>query len=164
MSCGAVGDVPTVTETCTSACQVKDGADGCALDPCACTSTGDFCGGTLPLNCGYDPKAIYTCLSNGTIAQEKQACPSSQVCFSAAAGPICTPQECICSDNSTHCGSALPASCNLLGNSLYTCTSGSLPNVTTDCTPGSCSGDKCIDECACKVAGELVSTPLLLLL
>ena len=157
MSCGSVGDIPSVQETCSSACEIKAGPDGCALSPCACASTGDVCGDSLPLNCGYDPKAIYTCLSNGTIAQEKQACPSPQVCSLATTGPICTPQECLCSDNSTLCGSAHPPSCNLLGNSLYSCTSGNLPKATTDCRPGTCSGDKCIDKCACQVAGELVS-------
>ncbi|KAF9979814.1 hypothetical protein BGZ75_009186, partial [Mortierella antarctica] len=54
-----------------------------------------------------------------------------------------------------------------MNNTLYKCTNGSLPAPTQDCGPGICSAnivagtsafqamvdDKCVDQCACKIAG-----------
>lgn len=141
MSCGAVGDTPAVNETCTAYCDVIPGPDACAFDRCACSETGLFCGSNLPSNCSYDPNAIYICAKDRVIPQSNQTCPSPQVCLEAVASPICTFPECICTDDNTHCGSTFASVCNLQTNSLYQCSTGALPNVTADCSPGVCSAN-----------------------
>lgn len=162
--------MPTVQENCTAYCEVQPGPDTCAFDRCACTGAGDFCGGTLPVNCSYKPDTVYTCTGDRTLPTEKLDCQSTEVCLETPAGPICTSPDCICKDNSTICGSSFVSACGLANNTLYSCTAGLLPSVAIDCNPGICSAnivtgtatfraladDRCIDQCACKEAGVQV--------
>lgn len=174
MLCSGLGDEPTAKENCTNYCDVKIGPDECAFDPCACTLAGKFCGTSLPLSCGYVSSNIYTCEGNGTIPAPTPDCPAPQVCLETATGPVCTPQECICQDDSLHCGSTLDTRCNLANNTLYKCSTGLLPSVQKDCSPGVCSAnivanaasflatadDSCVNQCACKVPGVAVRTTI----
>ena len=162
-----MGDTPSVSETCTAYCDVRPGPDACAFDRCACTTSGTFCGSSLPANCSYDANAIYTCAGDKALPQLDSTCPAPQACLAASTGPICTPVECICKDDASHCGSTFASTCNLASNTLYKCTTGGLPTATQDCGPGICSAnivtgtaayqamadDRCIDQCACKIAG-----------
>ncbi|KAG0275843.1 hypothetical protein BGZ96_003585, partial [Linnemannia gamsii] len=166
MDCGNAGDVPTVKEECTLSCTKQPGPDVCTFDPCACTKAGDACGSTLPPSCGYEKDSVYTCSAIKALPQKKSACESGKVCLETLAGPTCTPPDCICKDDGSHCGSTFVDACNLQKNTLYKCTNGRLPTLVKDCGAGTCSAnvvkgtaafratadDKCIDQCACKEA------------
>ncbi|KAG0248397.1 hypothetical protein BGZ95_008068, partial [Linnemannia exigua] len=164
MECTSSGDVPTVKEACTSSCTTQAGPDVCASDACACTKAGDVCSQTFPASCGYKSETVYSCSGDKTLPVEKAPCKSSTVCLTTASGPTCTPADCICKDDGSHCGSTFVEDCGLQNNTLYKCTNGALPLATKDCAPGICSAnvikgtgefrasadDKCIDQCACK--------------
>ncbi|KAG0372196.1 hypothetical protein BGX24_000583, partial [Mortierella sp. AD032] len=166
MDCGNAGDVPTVKEACTLSCTKQPGSDVCTFDPCACTEAKQTCGSTFPDSCNYERDSQYTCSGNKALPTNKTACPTANVCLVTPTGPVCTPPECICKDDGSHCGSTFAASCNLQSNTLYKCTNGQLPKVVKDCGTGTCSAnvvagtsafkamtdDKCLDQCACKEA------------
>ncbi|KAG9062972.1 hypothetical protein KI688_004572 [Linnemannia hyalina] len=87
MSCGNQGDVPVVSETCTSYCDVISSApDVCTFDPCACRRVGDTCGKSFPANCGYLPDSLYTCATNRTLPAKKSACQSFETCHTVPGG------------------------------------------------------------------------------
>ncbi|KAG0257532.1 hypothetical protein BGZ95_005214, partial [Linnemannia exigua] len=164
--CDKVGDVPTVKETCTQSCIAQQGPDFCIFDPCACTKAGDVCGSSLDSTCGYEKTSIYTCGGNTMLPTKKDSCPTATICLETTSGPTCTPSDCVCKDDGSHCGSTFIPACNLQTNSLYKCTKGVLPISVRDCTPGICSAnvvaglavframadDTCLDQCACKEA------------
>ncbi|KAK3836152.1 MAG: hypothetical protein J3R72DRAFT_450980, partial [Linnemannia gamsii] len=164
--CGKVGDVPTVKETCSLSCTAQPGADICTFDPCACAKVGDVCGYSLDSTCGYEKTSVYTCGGNKMLPTKKDSCPTTTICLETTSGPTCTPQDCVCKDDGSHCGSTFIPACKLQTNSLYKCTKGVLPSSVTDCTPGICSAnvvaglavframadDTCLDQCACKEA------------
>ncbi|KAG0071862.1 hypothetical protein BGZ90_012103, partial [Linnemannia elongata] len=171
LTCGDLGNVPTIQENCTASCKVKIGSDACALDPCACTKSGDTCGSAFPDTCNYEKNSQYTCSGNKALPVKKIACPASNVCLVTATGSVCTPPDCICKENADRCGSTFASSCSLVSNSLYKCTNGTLPVLVKDCGTGTCSAnvvkgtsvdfsamanDICIDQCACKEAGVAV--------
>ncbi|KAF9092021.1 hypothetical protein BGX29_010651 [Mortierella sp. GBA35] len=172
MVCANVGDVPTVNVNCTLACEQKSGPDDCVIDPCACTDTGDTCDKTFPVTCSYELDSVYTCEGPHKLPTKKGDCSSAQVCSVTAAGPICTPEDCICKDNESHCGSFFIDACKRQKNSLYKCKVASLPTLVQDCSPGTCSAnvvaglavfrasapDVCIEQCACKEANVPVCT------
>ena len=163
MECKNVGDVPTVKESCTALCNAQSGPDICAFDPCACSKAGDTCGSAFSESCNYEKDALYACSGNKVLPVKKAPCPAANVCLVNATGSICTPPECICKDDGSHCGSTFASSCNLQKNTLYKCTNGQLSTVVKDCGTGTCSanvvagtaafsamaGDKCLDLCAC---------------
>lgn len=171
MECKSAGDVPTVKESCTASCTAQLGPDVCAFDPCACTKAGDTCGSAFPESCNYEKDAQYTCSDNKVLPAKKAPCPTANVCLVTATGSACTPPECICKDDASHCGSTFAAPCNLESNTLYKCTNGALPMILKDCGTGTCSAnvvagtaafealadDRCIDQCACKEANVPVS-------
>ncbi|KAF9901398.1 hypothetical protein EC991_006197 [Linnemannia zychae] len=166
MACGNAGDVPTVKEACTISCTEQAGPDVCTFDPCACTEAGDACGSSLPPNCGYEKDSVYSCSAVKALPQKKSACPATNICLDIPSGPTCTPSNCVCQDNGSHCGSTFIETCNLQDNSLYKCTIGRSPSLVNDCGTGTCSAnvaketsefratpdDKCLDLCACKEA------------
>lgn len=167
MECTTVGDVPTVKESCTASCTTQPGSDVCAFDPCACTKAGDICSQAFPATCGYMPETVYSCSGNKALPTEKSPCGSGTICLATPSGPTCTPPDCICKDEASHCGSTFVGACNLQNNTLYKCTNGQLPTSVKDCGTGTCSAnivkgtaefsadadDMCIDQCACKEAG-----------
>lgn len=171
MSCGEAGDVPAVAENCTLSCTKQPGADICTFDPCACTKAGDTCGSAFPETCNYEKDSQYSCSGNKALPVKKAPCPTSNVCLVTTTGSVCTPPDCICKDDGSHCGSTFAASCNLIKNTLYKCTNGQIPTMVKDCGTGTCSAnvvvgtaafsamadDKCLDLCACKEANVPVS-------
>ncbi|KAG0357597.1 hypothetical protein BGX24_006171, partial [Mortierella sp. AD032] len=166
MNCKNVGDVPEVEETCTLSCTTQAGPDECAIDPCACIKAGDTCGATFPAACSYKPDSQYNCSRRKALPVKKADCPTNDICLITSTGSVCTPSECICKDEGSHCGSTFATTCNLQSNTLYKCTNGQLPTIIKDCGTGSCSAnvvagaaafnamgdDMCLDECACKEA------------
>lgn len=172
MSCGKLGDIPTLQENCTLSCEDKTGAlDACKFDPCACSVAGDVCGSSFPDTCRYEAQSIYSCKTATALPEKKTACTVKEVCVKSPAGPACTPEDCICKDDVGHCGSTFVDACSLKKDTLYKCAIGSLPTVDHDCAPGICSAnivaglavfrataiDSCIDQCACKESNVLVS-------
>lgn len=171
MECKNVGDVPTVKESCTASCTAQAGPDVCALDPCACSKAGNTCDSVFPDICNYEKDTQYTCSGIKALPVKKAVCPTANVCLVNATGSVCTPPECICKDDASHCGSTFAAPCNLDSNTLYKCAIGALPTLLKDCGPGTCStnvvagsaafealaDDSCIDQCACKEASIPVS-------
>lgn len=141
MNCANVGDVPTVKETCTLSCTVQAGPDVCTFDPCACTTIGDVCGTAFPAKCNLKNTAIYSCSALKALPVKKVGCLGNAICFVQPAGPKCTLPDCICKDDNKHCGSAFFGACNMVSNTLYSCTTGALPIVVKDCSPGVCSGN-----------------------
>ncbi|KAG0252096.1 hypothetical protein BGZ95_006714, partial [Linnemannia exigua] len=166
MDCGNSGDVPTFKENCTLSCTKQPGPDVCTLDPCACTKAGDKCSGSFPSTCLLEKDSVYSCSGDKALPKQKNTCPVATVCLETPSGPTCTPPDCICKDNGTHCGSTFIVGCNLQSNTLYQCTEGALPSLAKDCGNGTCSAnvvkgtaafrafadDKCLDQCACKEA------------
>ncbi|KAF9916512.1 hypothetical protein FBU30_001299, partial [Linnemannia zychae] len=177
MHCEAIGKAPTVKETCTASCTIQSGPAVCAFDPCACAVVGDVCGSDFPASCGFKTTTVYTCPAVKALPIKRQTCLGNAICFRQPVGPRCTLSECICKDNDKHCGSAFFGACNLASNSLYQCSTGALPVVIQDCSPGVCSGniisdtnfvsigpnatlsnpkykamvdEFCVDQCACR--------------
>ncbi|KAG0015499.1 hypothetical protein BGZ81_011644, partial [Podila clonocystis] len=213
MSCSGIGATPVLDQTCTLKCDVKAGADDCAVDPCACTKSGKVCSDSFPSTCGLDADSIFTCEGDRKLPKKDSACTSDQFCatvpdpvgalckplcnctgtatqcssaFKAAcklpvqgvykctdAGAVemvedcveanvcipdaavakCVPPECVCKDDTTHCGSTFPATCKLDADTLYQCKDGAMATVSTSCKPGVCLSDKCIGQCECKGSG-----------
>jgi hypothetical protein len=167
MACANAGDIPIVNETCTLSCTAQPGPDVCTLDPCACTKAGDACSGSFPDTCGLEKDTVYSCAGAKAPPTKKEACAAATVCLETPTGPTCTPPDCICRDDGSHCGSTFVSACSRNENTLYKCTNGHLPTLTKDCGVGTCSAnvvkgtaefratadDICIDQCACKEAG-----------
>ncbi|KAG0038609.1 hypothetical protein BGZ89_008016, partial [Linnemannia elongata] len=103
MSCGEAGDVPAVAENCTLSCTKQPGADICTFDPCACTKAGDTCGSAFPETCNYEKDSQYSCSGNKALPVKKAPCLTSNVCLVTATGSVCTPPDCICKDDGSHC-------------------------------------------------------------
>ncbi|KAG0273044.1 hypothetical protein BGZ95_011155, partial [Linnemannia exigua] len=167
MSCGKLGEDPTLQVNCTLSCEtMPDAPDVCKFDPCACPTAGDVCGSSFPSNCTYEINTVYSCDVAFALPEKKVTCGEKEVCLKSPAGPVCTPEDCICKDDDTHCGSTFVDACKLEKNTLYKCVKGELPVVDHDCGLGTCSAnvvtglavfraaavDKCLDQCACKEA------------
>ncbi|KAF9427990.1 hypothetical protein BGZ94_003656 [Podila epigama] len=178
--CDAHGATPTELEKCEDdVCTVTVSDDHCGggvvlPESCFCADDKPFCGSRLGPECeavlGVKPElhAIYACSGVGQIPVKQETCKDGEVCHEEDAGPICIPQECLCTDDGSHCGLVLPATCGLVENTLYKCTNGKRPTVTEDCLPGVCSAnltgatktgtDKCIKQCECKGAENVCSS------
>ncbi|KAG0257995.1 hypothetical protein BG011_003614 [Mortierella polycephala] len=82
-----------------------------------------------------------------------------EVCIDVATGPNCTNPECLCADMLTHCDSTILTVCGLVNDTLYICTTNSLPVISKDCLPRICAvnvpaaANTCIGQCACKETG-----------
>ncbi|OAQ29267.1 hypothetical protein K457DRAFT_894951 [Linnemannia elongata AG-77] len=171
LTCGDLGNVPTIQENCTASCEVKIGSDACALDPCACTKSGDTCGSAFPDTCNYEKNSQYTCSGNKALPVKKIACPASNVClvtatesgtsvdFSAMADDICIDQ-CACKEAGVAvCGSVFSSTCAYNTKALMNCANvGDVPTVKETCTL-SCTvqagPDVCtFDPCACTTIGD----------
>ncbi|KAF9114009.1 hypothetical protein BGX27_000337 [Mortierella sp. AM989] len=87
LSCAAAGDVPSAYQTCTVSCDVLDGSDECALDPCLCTGTNKVCGTNFPTSCNYSNSSLYTCSAVGVA-------PTSPVTCDAGCEPTLPENSC----------------------------------------------------------------------
>ncbi|KAG0009644.1 hypothetical protein BGZ81_003265, partial [Podila clonocystis] len=220
MSCSGIGATPVLDQTCTLNCDVKAGADDCAVDPCACTKASNVCNDAFPSTCRLDANTIYTCGGGRKLPTKNDTCTSDQFCATVPdpVGALCKPlcnctgtatqcstafnsvcklpaqgvykctvngdvekvedcqatsvcvkagstarcilPECVCKDDTTHCGSTFPASCGLVTDTLYQCNNGEAATDITTCQPGICSAsvqaataatpDKCVGQCECK--------------
>jgi hypothetical protein len=171
MTCGGVGDVPTVLDNCTLSCTRQPGPDICTVDPCACTKAGDTCGSIFPDTCNYEKNSRYTCSDAKALPANKVACASTETCQEAPTGAFCLPTDCVCKDDHAYCGSTFAPSCGLQNNTLYRCHAGAASTVAEDCGLGICSANVaglpdsltnlpdnfCIDKCKCTVADQTVS-------
>ncbi|KAG0291980.1 hypothetical protein BGZ96_004646 [Linnemannia gamsii] len=168
---GGRGSDPTKKEPCaTGSCHTKDGPDECTKDSCACTGTDTKCSKDFDPACKL-PEGVYKCAKGKP--ERVEDCTASDTCKQHTDGPKCTPEECICKDESKHCGVTMHDKCRLTANTLYSCTTGEVPKEEKDCNPGVCSSnnkpagnatalatgskftatadgeDFCIDKCAC---------------
>lgn len=170
-TCSGEGQIPQKAQVCSDVQYCQDlPTNAQCKSLCNCTGTDAKCSKDFDPICRL-PQGIYKCNEAGQ-PEKVQVCNSPEVCFEASTGLECGLPECICEDGNARCGSTFPAACDLHNNTLYTCTQGSLPNATQDCSPGICSGniksdvaaslhatagDTCIDLCACKTANNTVS-------
>lgn len=146
MSCGNQGDVPVVSDTCTSYCNVIPSApDVCAFDPCACRRVGDTCGKSFPANCGYLPNSLYTCATNRALPVKKSDCQSSEICQMVPGGvDVCVANKvCDCVGTGTVCTDQFPADCAKPANSVVTCPAGTVTACPNGCAIGACQAAGC---------------------
>ncbi|KAF9148970.1 hypothetical protein BG015_009262 [Linnemannia schmuckeri] len=146
MSCGKQGDIPVVSEICTSYCDVIASAqDVCAFDPCACRRVGDTYGKSFPANCGYLADSLYTCATNRTLPIKKSACQSSEICRMDPGGvDVCEANRvCDCVSTETVWTDRFSADCAKPTNSLATCPTGTVTACSNGCATGDCGFARC---------------------
>jgi len=80
LSCSSISATPTKNQSCTLRCDVKAGADDCAVDPCACTKTGKICSSMFPSSCKYETNSIYSCDEDHKTPTSSSACSDDQYC------------------------------------------------------------------------------------
>ncbi|KAF9435340.1 hypothetical protein BGZ76_006471 [Entomortierella beljakovae] len=153
-TCPSDGRRPIPDKVCIiGECPV--GGDDCVINPCLCTKRGPMCGSEFPAECGYPPNAQYKCRKIGSPPNFIHNCTTQ--CDPATHS--CVPGPCDCTSLGIFCGSSFPESCGFHEGVLYSCdVIGELPNISSSCESGSCSGDgkNCdLKPCVCKDVGLL---------
>ncbi|KAG0025696.1 hypothetical protein BGZ82_009882, partial [Podila clonocystis] len=88
--------------------------------------------------CKQPVQGIYKCTTGGAV-ERVEDCVGANVCIKVADSAKCTPPECVCKDDATHCGSTFNAACGLVADMLYQCKNSEAATVVKTCQPRACS-------------------------
>lgn len=119
-----------------------------------------MCSSAFPERCNVQANSLYRCTQGGTPVLDVKG-DYKKYCAFGMGGSEFIDNTCECKDDGVICGDRFPPKCFLKSGSLYTCTKGSLPVVSKDCSPNKCGkveiplagsaplADVCLDACLC---------------
>ncbi|KAG0240013.1 hypothetical protein BGW41_007274 [Actinomortierella wolfii] len=136
--CSGNGTDPQLKEDCGDGeCRGGPQDAYCMPNECLCSPTMQnltVCGSSFPETCGLVESAVYKCNNAGDEPALVTDCEPN-FCEQGA----CRPNECLCKQKETLCGSNFPPTCRLDPNAIYACTGkDAQPIKNVQCNEGEC--------------------------
>ncbi|GJJ70396.1 hypothetical protein EMPS_02745 [Entomortierella parvispora] len=163
---------PVISCSSEQACVALDDGATCASTECACPSDGTICGKHFPAVCGFNSKALLSCVAGEKPSEDPDdiilcpgGCTSSIENLESDEGmsvedvdDICL-EDCSCKESSADvCGSSWSEGCGYDKNKLYHCSFQLLqPEAVKTCDKGctvNVGSDTCSERLDCRCTGK----------